>query len=91
MKVLLAPTDGQTNDDPICNAAYSPPDGIVDHNLFPSIPNITAVAEVFVKCISNFVQDLGHASIDLSRQVSSNGREIVNECITRSGSKPLEA
>jgi hypothetical protein len=91
MKVLLAPTNWQTNDNPICNAAYSPSDGIVHHDLLPSVSNITAVAKVFVESIANFLEDFGHASIDLPRQVSPNYHEIVNEIITRSGSKPFEA
>ena len=91
MEVFLAPADGQTNDDPICNAAHSSSDGIVDHDLFPSVPSIMAVAEVFVESIANLVQNLGHASIDLPGQVSSNHREIVNESIARSGSKPFES
>ena len=90
MKVLLTSTDRQTNDDPICNAAHSSSDGIVNHDLLPSIPSITTVAEMFVESIADLVQNLGHTNIDLPGQVSSYHREIVNESIIRSGSEPFE-
>ena len=91
VEVLLAPTDGQTNDDPVRNTAHSPPDGIVDHDLLPSISSITAVAEVFVESKANLVQNLGHASMYLPREIPPDNREIVNESVTRSGSEPLES
>lgn len=91
MEVLFAPTDGQTNDYPVCNATYSPSDGVVNHHLLPFFSSITTRREVFVESIADFVQNLGHASIDLSSQVSSDNGEIVDESIARSGSEPFES
>lgn len=91
MEVFLAPTDWQTNDDPVCNATYGPSHSIVDQNLFPSVSDITAVAEVYVESMASFVQNLGNASIDLSCQVSSDHCEIVDEIVTGSGGEPFEA
>lgn len=90
MEVLLAPADGQTNNDPVRNSAYSFSDGFIDCDLLPSISSITACAEFFVEGIADLIENLGYACIDLPRQVSSDYCEVVDESITRSGSKPLK-
>lgn len=90
MEILLAPTDGRTDDDPVRNATYSFPDSVIDYDLLPSISSITTGGEVFVEGIADLIHDLGHASIDLPRQVSSDYREVVDESIARPGSKPFK-
>ena len=56
-----------------------------------AILGILAFAKVRVKCVLDLIQNLGYASIDLSCQISPDDREVVDECIARSRSEPLEA
>lgn len=90
LKILLTPTNRQSNDNPIRHATDRPPDRIVDHNILPPICCILALGKVCVESIPDLVQNVGYASVDLPRQISPDDGEVVDESVAWSGSEPLE-
>lgn len=91
MEVLLATTNRQTNNDSIRHATDGFSNRIDDQNVFPSITCILARGKMEVESVTNLVQNLRHASVDLSRQIPPDDREIVNESVTGTGSEPFES
>lgn len=92
LKILLTPTNRQSNNNPIRHATNRSPDSIVDQNLLPALisRSTLALAKMRVKSVPDLVQDVRYASVDLPRQISADDREIVDESVARPRSEPFE-
>lgn len=91
MEVLLAAADGQPDDNSISDAANGLSNSVYNQDVLESVTHIIAFGEVEVEGVADLVYNIRHASVDLSRQIPSNDREIMDVRIAGTGRKPLES
>jgi len=95
LKVLLTPTNRQSNNNTIGHATNGLTDSIVDQNLLPALVSSRsrrnlALGKMRVESIPDLVQDFRYTSVDLPRQISADDREVVDESVARPRSEPFE-